>query len=163
MLDHLIDAAWPAGGGTEWPAWPGGRGPWHELYHGAAGIALVAAHLGRTEVAVAAGRRLVELGLAAPTGRCWRSRPDDHKPAPNIAHGTAGIAFALATIALATGDPGFAATALDGAAYLRSIARTDDGTCAVHHHEVDGTDLYTLSGSAANHQALPACSYGCIS
>ncbi len=85
MLDHLVDAAWPAGGGIEWPAWPGGRGPWHELYHGAAGIALVAAHLGRTEVAVAAGRRLVELGLAAPTGRWWRSRPDDHKPAPNIA------------------------------------------------------------------------------
>ncbi len=55
MLDHLVDAAWPAGGGIEWPAWPGGRGPWHELYHGAAGIALVAAHLGRTEVAVAAG------------------------------------------------------------------------------------------------------------
>jgi hypothetical protein len=27
---------------------------------------------------------------------------------------------------------------------LCSIARTGGGTCAVHHHEVDGTDLYTL-------------------
>jgi lantibiotic modifying enzyme len=144
MLDHLVELSQPAGDGIEWPAWPNGRGPWQELFHGTAGIALVAAQLGRLEAATAAGRRLVALGIPAPTGLWWRSRPDDYKPAPNIAHGTAGIAYALATLAKVTGESDFAASALEGASYLCSIARTDGGTCAVHHHEIDGTDLYTL-------------------
>lgn len=68
-----------------------------------------------------------------------------------MAHGTAGITYCLATLAGATGEPEFAEAALDGAAYLLAIARTEGGTCGVHHHEVDGTDLYMLgfrSGSA---------------
>jgi lantibiotic modifying enzyme len=144
MVDRLVAAATPAGDGIEWPAWPNGRGPWSDLYHGTAGIALVLDRLGRSEAARAAGRRLVELALPAKTGRWWRSRPDDHKPAPNIAHGTAGVAYCLATLALSAGDDGFEEAALDGARYLTSIARTDGGTCAVHHHEGDGTELYTM-------------------
>jgi hypothetical protein len=35
MLDHLAGAAQPAGDGLEWPAFPGGRGPWQDLYHAA--------------------------------------------------------------------------------------------------------------------------------
>lgn len=91
-----------------------------------------------------AGRRLLELAVPAPTGRWWRSRPDDFKTAPNMAHGTAGIAYCLATLATATGEPEFAEAALEGAAYLLSIARTEGGMCGVHHHEVAGTDLYML-------------------
>ena len=144
MLDRLAAAARPAGAGVEWPPMPSGRGPWQELYHGTAGIALVAAALGRLDLAVRAGRRLAELGRPAAAGRWWQSRPDDSRPAPNIAHGTAGISYALATLALQAGQPDLAAAALDGAAYLLSIARTGDGTCAVHHHEGDGTSLYTL-------------------
>jgi lantibiotic modifying enzyme len=144
MLDHLAAAAVPVGDGLEWPAFPSGRGPWQELFHGTAGIALVAAGLGRLDTAVSAGCRLIELAQPAGTGRWWRSRPDDYKPAPNMAHGTAGIAYALGTLAQLTGEPRFAAAALDGAAYLLSIARTRDGSCAVHHHEVDGTGLYSL-------------------
>jgi hypothetical protein len=45
---------------------------------------------------------------------------------------------------MATGEASFAETAVAGAEYLLSIARTTDGTCAVHHHEGDGTELYTL-------------------
>jgi lantibiotic modifying enzyme len=103
-LERLADAAQPTAGGIEWPAWPDGRGPWQELFHGTAGIALVAAEIGRLDLAGAAGRRLVGLGLSADAGRWWRSRPDDHQPAPNIAHGTAGIAYALATLGERTGD-----------------------------------------------------------
>jgi lantibiotic modifying enzyme len=144
MMDRVASAARPAGVGVQWPPMPSGRGPWQELYHGTAGIALVAARLGRLDLAVSAGRRLAGLSQPAATGRWWRSRPDDMRPAPNIAHGTAGISYALATLALDAGEPAFAAAALDGAAYLLSIARTTDGTCAVHHHEGDGTGLYTL-------------------
>lgn len=144
MIDHLLEVARPAGAGIEWPAWPNGRGPWWELYNGNAGIALVLLSRGRLEAAQAAGARLVELAQFARQGRWWRSRPDDHKPAPNIAHGTAGVAHSLASLALATGETSFTEAAVDGARYLLSIARVTNGTCAVHHHEVDGTQLYTM-------------------
>ena len=161
-IHHLVDAGVPAGDGIELPAWPSGRGPWQDLYHGTAGIALVAAQLGRLEVAAAAGRRLAELAVPARRGRWWRSRPDNDKPAHNIAHGTAGISYALATLASAANEPGFAAAAADGAAYLCSVARTDGGTCAVHHHEVDGTDLYTL-GFCSGPPGLGCLIAGCTS
>lgn len=144
LLDSIEGNAVRIGDTVEWPITPIGRGPWRELYHGIAGTALVLLELGRKDTAVAAGRRLLDLAIPAPTGNWWQSRPDDAKPAPNIAHGTTGIAYFLATLAMATGEQSFADAALDGAAYLLSIARKDDGTCAVHHHEVDGTDLYTL-------------------
>jgi lantibiotic modifying enzyme len=144
MLAELAAAAQPAGAGVEWPAWPDGRGPWRDLFHGSAGIALALARLGRIDEAVAAGRRLTELSIPADSGRWWRSRPDDLRPAPNIAHGTVGIAYALASLASITGDAGMRAAAVAGGTHLLSIARTDAGTCAVHHHEPDGTDLYTL-------------------
>ena len=144
MVDQIAEASIEAGTGVEWPAWGNGRGPWQELYHGTAGIGLALLRLGRIDLAVRAGNRLVELAIDTPAGCWWRSRPDDAKPAPNIAHGTAGVAYFLATLALATRTNEYAATALAGAHHLLSIARTDDDTCAVHHHDVDGTDLYTL-------------------
>lgn len=69
MLDQLIDAGQPAGAGIEWPAWANGRGPWQELFHGSAGIALVAAGLGRLDAATGAGRPTLDsgpLGAAGP-------------------------------------------------------------------------------------------------
>lgn len=144
MTGLLLTRAEVAGAGLEWPAWPDGRGPWWELYHGSAGIALVLEEVGERDSAVSAGLRLAELAVPAEAGCWWRSRPDDTKPAPNIAHGTAGIAYTLASLALATGEEIFASSALDGAAYLLSVARTEADTIAVHHHEGDGRDLYTL-------------------
>ena len=144
LVNRLVARAHRAGAGLEWPAWPNGRGPWWELYHGSAGIALVLDQMGEHDAAIAAGSRLVELAIPSRVGCWWRSRPDDARPAPNIAHGTAGVAYTLATLALSTRDAGFAAAALDGAEYLLSVARTEGGTCAVHHHEGDGRDLYTL-------------------
>jgi lantibiotic modifying enzyme len=144
MVDLLLADAIEAGSGVEWPAEPDGRGPWQELFRGTAGIALTLLVLGRTDDAITAGRRLLDLPIEAPIGHWWKSRPDDHKPAPNIAHGTAGVSYALAALSSATGIRAFGDAAIGGAEYLISIARTDDDTFAVHHHEVDGTDLYTI-------------------
>ena len=144
MVDRIVDARVHVGNGVEWPAWANGQGPWQDLFHGTAGIGLTLLRLGRAEVAVEAGTRLVELAIPAAVGHWWRSRPDDTRPAPNIAHGTAGVAYSLATIALVTGRREFADAAIAGAEYLLSVARTDGDTCAVHHHEGDGSGIYTL-------------------
>lgn len=156
MLADLVSAAEPADAqdegrppgserrvaGVEWPAWPNGRGPWRDLIHGTAGIVLVLDALSREDVALAAGRRLARLAIPSEGGRWWRSRPDDSRPAPNMAHGTAGISFALATLAMRSGDGELRDAAIDGGRHLLSIARTAGGTCAVHHHEPDGLDEY---------------------
>ena len=144
MVDRIVDARVQVGEGVEWPAWENGQGPWQDLFHGTAGVGLALLRLGRAEVAVEAGSRLVDLAIPAAVGHWWRSRPDDTRPAPNIAHGTAGVAYSLATIALVTGRREFADAAIAGAEYLLSVARTDGDTCAVHHHEGDGSGLYTL-------------------
>jgi lantibiotic modifying enzyme len=144
MVDRIVDSRVCAGDGVEWPAWANGRGPWQDLFHGTAGVGLALLRLGRAEVAIEAGSRLVELAIPAAVGHWWRSRPDDTRPAPNIAHGTAGVAYSLATIALVTGLREFADAAIAGAEYLLSVARTDGDTCAVHHDEGDGSALYTL-------------------
>ena len=144
MIDRIVDARVQIGDSVEWPAWENGKGPWQDLFHGTAGIGLTLLRLGRGEVAVEAASRLVDLAIPAAVGHWWRSRPDDTRPAPNIAHGTAGVAYSLATIALVTGLREFADAAIAGAEYLLSVARTDGDTCAVHHHEGDGSRLYTL-------------------
>jgi lantibiotic modifying enzyme len=147
LVDQLLRGARPTpANGLEWPALPApdGRGPWNELYRGLAGIGLVLLELDHRDEAAACGNRLVHLALRGDIGHWWRSRPDDHKPAPNIAHGTTGIAYFVATLGMETGEERYGQMALDGAVYLLSIARTDVDTCAVHHHEGDGRDLYTL-------------------
>jgi len=144
MVDRIADARVRVGDGVEWPAWANGQGPWQDLFHGTAGVGLALLRLGRAEVAVEAGSRLIDLAIPVAVGHWWQSRPDDARPAPNIAHGTAGVAYSLATIALVTGRREFAEAAIAGADYLLSVARTDGDTCAVHHDEGDGSGLYTL-------------------
>lgn len=125
LVDQLLRESRPTPGhGLEWPALPppDGRGPWNELYRGLAGIGLVLLELDHRDQAVACGNRLVDLALRADVGCWWRSRPDDYKPAPNIAHGTTGIAYFLATLGIATGEHRYGQMALDGARYLLSIA-----------------------------------------
>jgi lantibiotic modifying enzyme len=63
---------------------------------------------------------------------------------PNFSHGTAGIAYFLATLYMETKEQIFLDAALLGAEYLKSIAVTEGGGCLVFHNEPDGEDLYYL-------------------
>jgi lantibiotic modifying enzyme len=65
---------------------------------------------------------------------------------PNFSHGTAGVAYFLATLFQATGERAFLDGSLAGAAYLHAIARTDGDGCLIFHHEPgdDGRRLYYL-------------------
>jgi lantibiotic modifying enzyme len=63
---------------------------------------------------------------------------------PNFSHGTAGVAYYLATLHRETGRQEFLDTALAGARYLQSIATTEGDTCLIFHDEPDNKKLYYL-------------------
>jgi lantibiotic modifying enzyme len=85
------------------------------------------------ELAAAAGRRLAEIADKADGGLDWEMAPGFPYRMPNFSHGTAGIAFLLASLAHETGDPSFLETAIGGARFLQSIARTEGDICLVPH------------------------------
>jgi lantibiotic modifying enzyme len=64
---------------------------------------------------------------------------------PNFSHGTAGVAYALASLFGVTGDRDLLDAALAGARYLEAVEVSHDGGCRVFHHEPDGSDLFYLS------------------
>ena len=98
------------------------------------------------ELAVAAGRRLVELAKEAPGGLRWEMSPGFPRTMPNFSHGTSGIAYSLASLYQHTKDRRYLDAALSGAKYLDSIAvRTDGATVIRHHDGADGENLFYLS------------------
>lgn len=61
IVDRILEARVRVGDGVESPAWANGRGPRQDLFHGTAGVALALLRLGRAEVAIEAGARLIDL------------------------------------------------------------------------------------------------------
>jgi lantibiotic modifying enzyme len=93
------------------------------------------------DLAVRAGRRLVELGIPQRDGLKWAMDPDYPRLMPNFSHGTAGIAYFLARLHAETGDDSFLEAALAGARYLLEVS---DERGLVFHHEPDGENLFYL-------------------
>ena len=97
-------------------------------------------------LATRAGWRLVERGIAEHGGTKWRMTDEFPRTMPNFSHGTAGIAYFLATLHKATGERAFLDAAMAGAKYLQAIATPTEGDGRViFHHEPDGNDLFYLS------------------
>jgi lantibiotic modifying enzyme len=122
-----------------------------DIISGSAGIGLYLLRAARElddpgclELAWRAGKRLVELGRPARGGLDWPVAPDFPRRMPNFSHGTAGVAYFLATLFQWTREQAFLDAALAGARYLRAVADTAGGACRVFHHEPGGTDLYYL-------------------
>jgi lantibiotic modifying enzyme len=101
-------------------------------------------------LATKAGRRLLERGRDDAGGRKWPMDGTSAQLLPNFSHGTAGVAYFLATLHQATKDRAFLDAALAGAAYLKAIAQThgqaDGDICLIFHHEPEdaGRGLYYL-------------------
>jgi lantibiotic modifying enzyme len=143
-LKRLQKEARPVGNGVDW------NGP-TDIISGSAGIGLfllkAAAELGDkslTELASQAGRRLVELGKPENGGLKWAMDENFPRLMPNFSHGTAGVAYFLATLYEKTKKKEYLDAALAGAKYLHSVAKTDGDACLVFHNEPDGKDLYYL-------------------
>jgi lantibiotic modifying enzyme len=101
---------------------------------------------GAQELAVQAGEHLIE--LAKPTeggGLRWLMDPTFPREMPNFSHGTAGVAYFLATLYGKTKKKEFLDAALRGARYLISIATTQGNICLIYHdNTASGKSLYYL-------------------
>jgi len=96
------------------------------------------------DLAVKAGRRLIALGQHRGPGQLgWMLDATYPLELPNFSHGTAGVAYFLATLYQDTHDEEFLDAALAGARYLTSIADPQGGGCLILH---DGANakLYYL-------------------
>jgi len=96
------------------------------------------------DLAELAGKRLIELGETAENGMKWAMDPNYPRYMPNFSHGTAGIAYYLASLYMETEQEEFLSAALAGARYLKMSAFTEGGVCLVFHHEPEGEDLFYL-------------------
>lgn len=101
---------------------------------------------GAREVAIEAGRHLIELGKPVGDGGTrWLMDPTFPREMPNFSHGTAGVAYFLATLYQQTKQKEFLDAALKGAHYLISIADKDNDICLIYHDDTsNGKSLYYL-------------------
>ncbi|HXT88815.1 MAG TPA: lanthionine synthetase LanC family protein [Trebonia sp.] len=95
-----------------------------ELLGGNAGIALGALHVGDLELAVLAAEPYLHTADPTPGGVNWAVRPSPPR-SHHIAHGTLGIAYALAAVGAAAGRCDLVELALAGAADV--VARDEAG------------------------------------
>jgi lantibiotic modifying enzyme len=143
--DRIRALAKPAGAGIEWSDTT-------DIVSGSAGTGLFLLYaskeledLAYRDLAKQAGRRLVELARKDAGGEKWAMNPTFERLMPNFSHGTAGIAYFLATLSAETGEKVFLDHAMAGAKYLQSVAKTEGDMCLIFHNEPAGKDLYYLS------------------
>jgi lantibiotic modifying enzyme len=96
------------------------------------------------DMAKKVGDRLTVIGVPAGDGVKWAMDPRYPRLMPNFSHGTAGIAYFLASLYRMAKEQKYLDGALAGARYLQSVARTDDDGCLIFHHEPEGEDLFYL-------------------
>ena len=102
---------------------------------------------GAKELAIQAGDHLLQAAQhpAADQDK-WMMDPQYPRELPNFSHGTAGVAYFLATLYQATHEDRFRQGALAGARYLLSIADVDHDMCLIYHNDTpEGRKLYYLS------------------
>jgi lantibiotic modifying enzyme len=95
-------------------------------------------------LAIEAGDRLLDVAIPEKGASKWAMDPSFPRLMPNFSHGTAGVAYFLATLYSRTHEKRFLDAALSGAKYLLTIAKTDGDICLVQHDQPDNLDLYYL-------------------
>ena len=143
-LKLLRSRADEAGRGVQWDNTT-------DIIAGSAGVGLFLLYVddvfqqpGARALAMRAGDRLIELGVADRGGLRWAMDPTFSRLMPNFSHGTAGISYFLATLYTTTHEQRFLDAALAGARYLQAIAKTDGNICLIQHDQPDNLDLYYL-------------------
>ncbi|MBX9604135.1 MAG: hypothetical protein K2X35_24240 [Bryobacteraceae bacterium] len=123
----------------------------NDIIGGAAGTGLFLLYAARElkipdlrEAAIRYGKTLLGRGRKTAAGLEWPMDAKFPRLMPNFSHGTAGVAYFLATLAKETGDRAFRDAAIAGANHLRAIARTEGDRCLIHHHTPGGEELFYL-------------------
>ena len=152
--DLILDRAEALGSGVAWPQ-AGGDGSSvenNDIVSGTSGTILTLLYLaerqGREDALVTArqaGQRLLDKQIEMGAGLRWDIYDGYAREMPNFSHGTAGVAYALATLSEATGEASFLDAALAGARYLTSIATVSDEGYLIKHNAPEGEDLFYLS------------------
>jgi len=140
----IAERAAKTGQGVEWSETT-------DIISGSAGTGLFLLYAARElrnvaalDLAVQAGQRLIELGRAENGGTKWAMDGKFPRLMPNFSHGTAGVAYFLASLYAETKQKEFLDAALSGAKYLLSVAKTEDDGCLIFHNEPEGKDLHYL-------------------
>ena len=122
-----------------------------DILSGAAGVGLMLIRVGSVlqderllQVARGAGDYLMAAGLfrAGRASARVSSASPDSRMYPNFAHGTAGMAFFLATLFEATRERTYLDASLHAARWLTKHRRKLKQGSAWYHHYPDGTDLF---------------------
>jgi len=145
-LGDIVAGARDAGAGVEW-------NDSTDIISGSAGTGLYLLRASATmknstarDVAIRAGRRLVEREFRSGDTSFWMASSSFPRNMPNFSHGTAGVAYFLASLASETRERLFADAAIRGGKYLQSIATPTDGDGRrIFHNDPDGRDLFYLS------------------
>lgn len=135
-LQRLADLMTPAGWNTTLQIDPGSDAPASDLVLGTAGVVLAAIWAGGEHaeaIAVTGGESLLRAADHTEAGLDWGMLPDSPSRGPNYAHGTAGIAAALAIAGAALNRPDFVQAAIQGAQHLLAVGSlADDGFIVPH-------------------------------
>jgi lantibiotic modifying enzyme len=144
VVRTLTERAQPVGKGVQWNNTT-------DVISGGAGIGLFLLYADQTlhapgaqALAIRAGDHLIDLGEPAKGGARWAMDPSSARLLPNFSHGTAGVAYFLATLFKATHEARFLDAAYAGARYLRAIASTEGDVCLVPHDLPDNPGLFYL-------------------
>jgi lantibiotic modifying enzyme len=141
----IVARAKTVGDGVEWA-------DANDIISGTAGTGLFLLHAadawGDTalgNLAVRAGRRLLKTAQPAEGGLMWFPSASLARNYPNFSHGTAGVAYFLATLHQHTKERAFLDGALAGARYLDAVATRRNGARAIFHMSGGGEDRFYLS------------------
>ena len=145
-LGAITAGAKATGAGVEWSDTT-------DIISGTAGIGLTLMWLSAAQkdvaaqqLAMRAARRLVEREHRTGDASLWMMSPTFTRNMPNFSHGTAGVAYFLATMAESTRDKTYLDAAIRGARYLQSVATPTDGNGQrIFHNDPDGRGLFYLS------------------
>jgi lantibiotic modifying enzyme len=144
-LSLIARSARTVGDGVEWS-------DSNDIISGTAGIGLYLLSAAERwkdaaleQLAVRAGRRLLQTAEPAEGGLMWYPSSTLRRNYPNFSHGTAGVAYFLATLYQRTKDKPFLDGALAGARYLDAIRTRRTGARAVFHVSDGGENRFYLS------------------
>jgi lantibiotic modifying enzyme len=142
---RLIERAKRTGDAAEWSAT-------NDIIGGTAGIGLFLLAAATTlkdaaaaDFAVLAGRRLLQTAHPAEGGLMWFPAESVTRNYPNFSHGTAGVAYFLATLYQRSRDRAFLDGALAGVRYLEAVSTRQNGARAIFHVTGGGEDRFYLS------------------